>query len=318
MPKKILWALEYALLCLVFALASILPESWLEKLGGALGRFVFRHVGARRQVVLDNLAHAFPDRDVLSLWDLAERIYANLGVNLFAFFALARLTPARIRARVRLENTGYLDGLRAAGEGALLMTGHFGHWELLGAAVSAYGYPTRYLVRTQSNPWADRLQNKIRARAGLGVIRADASVRQLVRHVRSGGFVGVLPDANAGDDGIFVDFLGRPASTPRGLAYFAYKLGCPIIPVFLVRQADGTHVARFHDPLRMDPAWDEQEAVLELTKSFTDVLSGVVREHPDHYFWIHRRWKTRPPAERSAAAAVGTGQDQELDRELTS
>ncbi len=318
MLKKIRWALEYTLLCVVFALASILPESWLEQAGRALGHFIFRHVGARRQVVLDNLAHAFPDRDVLSLWDLAERIYANLGVNLLAFFALARLTPARIRSRVRLEDTEYLDGLRAAGEGALLMTGHFGHWELLGAALSAYAYPTKYLVRTQSNPWADRLQNKIRDRAGLGVIRADASVRQLVRHVRSGGFVGVLPDANAGDDGIFVDFLGRLASTPRGLAYFAYKLKCPIIPVFLVRQADGTHVARFHDPIHVDPAWDVEEAVLELTRTYTDVLAGMVREHPDHYFWIHRRWKTQPRNTSTETAPAAPESGQELDREHTS
>lgn len=312
MPKKILWALEYAFLCLVFALASILPERWLETLGRGLGRFVFRHVGARRQVVLDNLEHAFPERDVLSLWDLAERIYANLGVNIFAFFALARFTPARIRARVRLENTDYLDGLRDAGEGALLMTGHFGHWELLGAAVSAYGYPTKYLVRTQSNPWADRLQNKIRNRAGLGVIRADASVRQLVRHVREGGYVGVLPDANAGDDGVFVDFLGRQASTPRGLAYFAFKLKCPIVPVFLVRQADGTHVARFHDPILADPDWDEPTAILQLTRAYTDVLADMVRAHPDHYFWIHRRWKTRPPGEVPPETGSDDADEQEI------
>ena len=122
MPKKMRWAVEYTLLCVVFALASILPERGLERAGSALGRFVFRHVGARRQVVLDNLAHAFPDRDVLTLWDLAERIYANLGRNIFAFFAMARLTPARIRSRVRLENTDGLDGLRASGQGSLLMT----------------------------------------------------------------------------------------------------------------------------------------------------------------------------------------------------
>ena len=299
--KKIRWAFEYALLCVLFVLASVLPERWLESMGRAIGRFVFRHVGARRQVVLDNLAHAFPERDVVSLWDLAERAYAHLGATLLAFFTLARLTPARIRARVRLDNTAYLEDLHAEGRGALLMTGHFGNWELLGAAVAAYGYPARYLVRTQSNPWVDKLQNKIRERGGLGVIRADASVRQLVRHGRDGGYVGILPDANAGDDGIFVDFLGRRASTPRGLAYFAYKLKCPVIPVFLVRQADGTHVARFHDPIVVDPDWDEQTAILEVTRAATEHLADMVRAHPEQYFWLHRRWKTRPPDERDGA-----------------
>ena len=311
LPRKIRWALEYALLCAVFALASILPERWLESAGRGLGRFVFRHVGLRRNVALDNLSQAFPDRDVVSLWDLAERVYANLGATLFGFFTLARLTPARIRARVRFENTAYLDELRAANKGALLMTGHFGHWELLGAAMSAYGYPAKYLVRTQSNPWVDKLQNRIRERGGLGVIRADASVRQLIRHIRDGGFVGVLPDVNAGDDGIFVEFLGRTASTPRGLAYFAFKLKCPIIPVFLIRQEDGTHVARLHDPIHLDPSWDKDTALYELTRAYTDVLADVIRTYPEHYFWVHRRWKTRPPDERGPSATSAPNPDQE-------
>ena len=311
LPRKIRWALEYGLLCAVFALASILPEKWIAKAGRGMGHFIFRHVGLRRDVVFDNLSQAFPERDVISLWDLAERIYGNLGATLFGFFTLPRLTPARVRTRVRLENTAYLDALRADGKGALLMTGHFGNWELLGAAMTAYGYRAKYLVRTQSNPWVDKLQNKIRERGGLGVIRADASVRQLIRHIRDGGYVGVLPDVNAGEDGIFVEFLGRTASTPRGLAYFAYKLKCPIIPVFLIRQADGTHVARLHEPIHPDPAWDEDTALLELTRAYTDVLSTVIREHPDHYFWIHRRWKTRPPHERGPASAGTPTSDQE-------
>ncbi len=310
--KRIKWALEYALLAAAFALACLLPERWVAASGRALGGFVFKHVGLRRGVVLENLGRAFPDRPPLALWDLAERVYRHLGATLFGFFTLGRLTPARVRARVRLENTGDVDALREAGRGALLMTGHFGHWELLGAAVSAYGYPTRYLVRTQSNPWVDALQNRIRARAGLGVIRADASsVRQLVRHVRDGGFVGILPDVNAGDDGVFVDYLGRQASTPRGLAHFAIKLKCPVIPVFLVRQEDGTHVARFHDPLHPDPDLPHEEAVRALTQAYTDVLADVVRAHPDHYFWVHRRWKTRPPHERGTAAPGGPEPRQE-------
>lgn len=302
--KRIKWALEYVLLRAAFALAGLLPEHRVEAAGRTLGGFIFRHVGLRRAVVLENLGRAFPDLAPAQLRALAERVYRRLGATLFGFFTLGRLSPELIRARVRLENTDALDALRDAGRGALLMTGHFGHWELLGAAVSAYGYPTRYLVRTQSNPWVDTLQNRIRARAGLGVIRADAaSVRQLIRHIRDGGFVGVLPDVNAGDDGVFVEFLGRPASTPRGLAHFALKLGCPIIPVFLVRQTDGTHVARFHPPLLPDPDLPPEEALRALTQAYTDVLAGMVRAHPDHYFWIHRRWKTRPPHERTVAPA---------------
>jgi KDO2-lipid IV(A) lauroyltransferase len=201
---------------------------------------------------------------------------------------------------VDIEGAAYLDVCRRQGHGGLLVTGHFGNWELLGAAIAALGYPISYLIKDQSNPWVNRLQNEIRRRAGIGVIRQGASARHLLYALKRHEFVGILGDQDAGDHGIFVNFLGRRASAFRGVAYFAYRTRCPIIPTFIIRQAGGRHRAVVTAPIEVDPGWDEETAVHVLTQAHTDRLADLVRAHPDQYFWVHRRWKTRPPAERPA------------------
>lgn len=300
MPRRLRWLVEYLFLAALYGVARLLPEALLRRCGRGLGRLAWHLARRRRRVVRDNLAHAFPGWTPAQREATARAAFRQLGETLAEFLLLARWSREEIRRRVRFPDDHPLADLHRAGRGALLASGHFGNWELLGAAVAARGYPLAVVVRTQSNPWVDRLQNRIRERAGLRVIRADASVRHLVRTVRKGGFVAMLPDVNAGDDGVFVDFLGRPASTPRGLAYFAWKLRCPVVTAVLERRPDGCHEAVFAPLLAADTEAPEETAVRDLTQRVADVLAAAVRRRPDHYYWVHRRWKTRPPAERAA------------------
>ena len=293
--KNVRWRLEYAALVAVRTAVRHLPAGGRRSAGRRLGEAAYRFWGYRRGVALAQLQQAFPDWDEAARRDVAVRAYRQIATSLFEFMAMDDFTPERIRELVDLDDPGILEPLRASGRGFIFTTGHFGNFELLGAALTAHGYPLQVVVRQQSNPHVDRLQNAIRARSGVQAIRADGSVRQLVKLLRSGGTAAMLPDVNAGRDGIFVEFLGAPASTPPGLAYFAWKLGCPIVPVFLVRQPDGRHVAHVTPVIEPDPAQDEASAVLALTQAHTDRLAEFVRRHPDHWFWVHRRWKTQPP-----------------------
>ena len=113
--------------------------------------------------------------------------------------------------------------------------------------------------------------------------------------IAGGEFVALLGDQDAGRKGQFVDFLGRPASVNRGVATMAMKARCPIIMAFVFRQPDGSHVMRVEPPLEIDPAWSEEEGIARLTERHTARLEAAVREAPDQYYWIHRRWKTQPP-----------------------
>lgn len=300
LAKKAGWAAEYLLLRTVAVLTSAVPERRIPGVARAMGGFVYHVLRIRRSVVVDNLTHAFGDQmDAAAIADIARRTYTQIATTFIEFFRLPRLGEEGLRARVRLCNADEVRAIRDSGQCALLTTGHFGNWEYLGASMNAYGFPTSFLVKTQSNPWVDRVQNGIRASGGMGVIRQN-QVRRLMEVLRKGEYLGILPDQNAGGEGIFIDFMGRRASASRGLAFLAWKYNCPIVPAVAVRQPDGTHLAVFKPAIWPRPEWDEETAVREMTQAFAAILEEFIREYPDHYFWVHRRWKTRPPQERES------------------
>jgi KDO2-lipid IV(A) lauroyltransferase len=292
--KRIRWWLEYGLLYSLFFVSRLMPERMLLAMGRGLGRLVYHVLQIRRGVVLENLrASLGPDISDARVHELARRFYVNLGMTLMEFFRLHDLSREDILERVHIEGLEHLQACRRRGQSALLTSGHFGNWELLGAVIAAHGYPIRYLIKSQSNPYVDRMQNEIRRRAGIGVIRQGPSVRQLVYTLRRREFVGILADQDGGNQGVFVDFLGREASVFRGPAVFAFRTHSPIIPVAIIREKAARHRVLITPPLEIDESWDEETAVLRLTQSYTDRLASVIRRYPDQYFWVHRRWKTK-------------------------
>jgi KDO2-lipid IV(A) lauroyltransferase len=162
----------------------------------------------------------------------------------------------------------------------------------------ARGYPTTFLVKEQSNPLASRMQNRLRAAGGIEIVKQGPLVaRGVLRALRRGHLVGILPDQNAGRHGVFVDFLGKPASTFKGPAFFAWKANVPIVQGYVRRMPDGTHHAVVEPPIFPDPNAGEEEEVRRLTQLYTKDLERWVRAHPENYYWVHRRWKTQPDAE---------------------
>jgi KDO2-lipid IV(A) lauroyltransferase len=229
------------------------------------------------------------------LREIAHKFYLNLGITLFEFLEFPTLKPADLLTRVRVQGVEHLEQCRRQNQGAIVVSGHFGNWELLAANCAALGFPVSVMVKSQSNPYVDRLQNRIREQVGLKIIRQGTAARQLVHALRDREFVGILGDQDAGNQGEFVTFLGRPASVFRGPAYFAYRTGCPLLTAAIFRQSDGTHLVKFNPPLKVDPSWDEPTAIRELTRRHTRELEDFIRQAPEFYFWVHRRWKTQPP-----------------------
>lgn len=287
--------LDFCLLFLLYQLARPLPRSWLLALGRGVGNLVWRVIGYRRAVVRENLKYAFGDTlDEAAREDLAGAFYRNLGMTLMEFLALPRLGPSDIVDLVRLEGAEHMAAVQTEGRGALFVSAHFGNWEYMGARAAAEGLSVKFLVKTQHNARVDRMQNAIRAKAGVGIIRSDAPLTEMVRALRRGDFIGMLADQDAGSDGVFTDFLGRPASVFRGAAYLSWKLDIPIITSYIFREEDGHHVACIDPPLRPDRNLSEEDAVRIMTEAHVRRLEAAVRRAPDHFFWVHRRWKTRP------------------------
>jgi KDO2-lipid IV(A) lauroyltransferase len=288
--RKFRHGVEYAAVRGALALAGSLPIGVARALGAGAGSLAYA-LGVRRAVSIGNI------RGSLSVTDgeascIARRSYQNLGRSLMEFAAFRRWSSRELLSQVDFDGVENFARAREAGKGAVCVAGHFGNWELLGAAIGALGYPVSFLVGQQTNARVDEVMNDLRRAQGVGIITRTSALRKVLQALRANEFVALLADQDARRGGVMVDFLGRPASTVRGPALFAVRSGCPLIPIFIHREGR-RHRATAEPPIWSDPALDEEAAVVDLTRRHADALSRHVRAHPEGYFWPHRRWKTQ-------------------------
>ena len=261
--------------------------------GAALGELVGR-LGIRRKVARTNLALAFPERPLAEREAILAAHYLEMGRIAAEYGRLARLALAP-EGEVVTGGEG-VDALRElAGRGVLMLSGHMGNFELAAAWLSRYN-PVDFLVKPLGNPAVDARIERLRRAAGVGVISTRGGVKQVFRALRAGHWIAVAADQDAGRHGVFVPFFGRLASTAEGAARIALQTGTPMTLGTMRRQHDGRHLLMF-DPPRQSQGLTDEAAVTELTAWHTALLERRVRETPEQYFWLHRRWKTRPPAE---------------------
>ncbi|HEY2956206.1 MAG TPA: lysophospholipid acyltransferase family protein [Candidatus Eisenbacteria bacterium] len=291
------------LLCRALA-GGVRALSWERSLaaGATLGDLA-RALGLRRRVAEENLARAFPERGAGERDAILRAHYRELGrvtVEYSRLAELARAPRGRVVAAVRGEE--HLEAVR--GRGAILLTGHFGSFELLAAHLGAI-HPVDVVVRPLGNPGVEALIARERSSAGLGTISADRGIRRVYQALRSRRWVAMVADQDARRHGVFVPFLGRPASTATGPARIALGSGAPIVMGFVTREPDGRMCLDVEPPLRIaDPA--ARDAVERLTALHAARLEAWVRKRPEMWFWLHRRWKTapRPEAQPATAAAM--------------
>lgn len=287
--RQIRHAVEYGAVRLTLGMAGTLPIGVARAIGASLGTLAFA-LRIRREVSVENIVRALgvSPREATRI---ARRSYENLGRGFMDFAAFKRWSRDEFLSQVTIEGAEFLSAARKAGHGAVIVASHFGSWEMGGAAMPALGFPTSFVVGEQSNARVDEVTNDLRRAQGSGIITRASALKKVLTALRRNELVGLLADQDARKGGIVVDFLGRPASTVRGPALFAIRARCPIIPLTVHREGK-RHRVVFDAPLWPDPAQDEEASVLQLTRGYSDVLSRRIREHPDEYFWPHRRWKS--------------------------
>jgi len=259
-------------------------------------------LGLRRGVAEDNLARAFPERSAGERATILRAHYRELGRVVAEYARLSELARApRGRVFANVRGLEHFEALR--GRGAILLTGHFGNFELGGAMLGQL-HAVDVVVRPLSNPGVEALLARERERAGLTAIPADRGIRRVYESLRAGRWVAMVGDQDARHHGAFVPFLGRPASTALGPARIALATGAPILMGFVTREPDGRLILDVEPPLEVDdPA--APDAALRLTALHTARLEAHVRERPEMWFWLHRRWKTKPQVAPPPVAATG-------------
>lgn len=281
-------ALRFALICI-----WIIPYSAVVRAGESLGRFVFSVLKIRKRVVLNNLSIAFPEKTTGEQLLIARRAYQFFGRSVFEFIHCTRRPAQFVRSLYTIEGEDCLRHAVQRGRGGLVLSGHFGNWEIIGHVVSGLGYPLSGIARTMRNKTIDRLLSAYRTSMGLNMIPLGISVREMIRRLKNNEFILVLSDQNAGRGGVFVDFFRQKASTPQGAAVISLKMGVPIIFLWVVRLSTGKYRINFKEVDIDHIQGLSQENVFKVTQIYTRLLEEAIRRHPDHYFWMHRRWKSK-------------------------
>jgi len=282
----------------------LLPARVSVWLAGVLGQVAFDVIGFRRKVTLSNLGRRLAGgRSDEEIENIGRRSYMHFGMSVAEFVRVPAVNQDYVDRYIRLDGLEHLDRALEGKKGAVLVTGHFGSWELMGRALVLSGYPMKFIVGVQRNPLVQDMMNDLRRAAGIGVVEPDSLLR-ITRSLRSNSLVAMLSDQDAGPHGVFIDFFGEKASTPQGAARLAMMTGAPVIPGFMVRLGGLRHQVVIEKPIEVPAGLSREEAVMEITRGFTAVIEKYAREYPDHYLWAHRRWKTRPqPSDPEAPGA---------------
>jgi KDO2-lipid IV(A) lauroyltransferase len=265
------------------------PALLLGDLIGILGFSLFR---IRRQVTLANLRKSFGSQYTESQYiRIGSRAYRNFAKSMIEYGLFPSLKRKGLSKFVTMEGREVFKKMKECGKGAVMVTGHFGSWELMGAFIAQDGWPIDYLVGEQHNLKVNNLMNEYRRIFGIGLIELGVAARGVVKAVRGGRMVAMLSDQDAGSDGVIVQFFGRPASTPKGPAAFSIKTGVPLACGFIVREGLKQRIV-IEPPFSIEFSGQKDEDIRRLTQAYTSLLEEYVRRYPDHWFWPHRRWKS--------------------------
>jgi KDO2-lipid IV(A) lauroyltransferase len=302
MPRQIFglqaW-LEYAPFAAFYQLFRRIPLESAVSYGAAIGGLAAKLDHVNRPVAMRNLSIAFPQATRRERLDILTATYRNWGRVAAEWCHFEELTK---------ENIGRLvvpDGIRnlfraqemSRGRGILFLSAHFGNFELLILACSLYGFPITVVQRPLRNPLIAAQINRARERAGNASLARRRAGRSVLRLLQEDRMVGLAVDLDV-RRGAFVDFFSMPACTTEAPAKLSLISGAPMVPGFMVRDgARPRHRIVILPPLELGAEVEHGEAVRLYTQRFTTAFEDMVRRYPDHWNWIHRRWKTRPAGE---------------------
>ena len=281
-----------------------------------LGRCLWRFYGRGRQRALDNLRASFPDRSEEWIVRTGRRSFEQLVMLAIDVLFTPRLvTKHNWRRYSRFKNAEHAKWLMHERKGLLMVTGHYGNFEIIGYMMGLFGFDIYSIARPLDNKYLNRYLYGVRRRRGQKLIDKKGAAKLMPRIIAEGSTLGFIADQDAGKKGLFVDFFGRKASTYRSIGLLAIAYNLPIV-VGYSRRIDSKFLFELGVTRIIFPnEWVDKDDPLEwVTAEYTRAIETFVREDPTQYWWLHRRWKTRPRVKADggepAAASVPQGVEQ--------
>jgi KDO2-lipid IV(A) lauroyltransferase len=260
-----------------------------------MGWAAFYLMKSKRLRALRQLEMAFGhEKSSSDIHRIARQVFANFGGFAADALLIPRLMDNGIHKLITAEGLEHLDGLARSNQGAILLTAHFGNWELLGAWIAKRGYKVKVIGAPNNNPWINRMIADARNRAGYHSIERGNHTREILRAFAAGYSIGVLIDEDTKVDGVFVKFFKQWAYTPVGPIRLALKYGLKIIPVFIRLKSDRTYHIEVKNPLPLVCTGDKSRDMIVNTQMCSDVCEEIIRQYPDQWLWMMRRWKRQP------------------------
>jgi len=283
------------LLEMLFRLLGLIPRKWAFRLCNCLGHLLFLADKKHREIVLNNLTRAFGrEKNRYEIKMLAKQVFKNALQTVFEIGWSLNLDEKRLMEYFTIEGRSHIKNAYEKGQGVLVLTGHFGNWELLSVVGAMLAYPLSVLYRPLDLKPLDRFFVKFRTRFGGKLIPLKRSMFDILKSLGRSEMVVLLMDQNVDwYEGVFVDFMGHRACTNKGLALIALKTKAPVIPAFLVREKEG-FTAKFLPEIPLIISGDKTRDVEDNTRQYNQVIESFLRRYPDQWFWLHQRWKTRP------------------------
>ena len=276
-------------------LTARIPLSAALAIGSALGWFYGSVIRYHRRDALDALRRSCPEKNEQEIQSIINRMYKNLGMNQFELLRLAGGAIDETNDRITVVGKEIVDQALQRGKGVLIMSAHFGNWDFLPMfSAKKQRYPVTIISKEIKNKTINGIWMLMRKQVGVNIIPNHNSARAALRVLRRNELLGFILDQNRPRDaGIFVDFFGRPACTSPGLAILSAQTQAPVVPVFIHRTSDGNHLLQVF-PMLEPPPDRETETIRKTTQEYTKIIEDQIRQHPEQWIWLHRRWKTRP------------------------
>ena len=274
--------------------ASGLSMAKRVRIGRALGWLMGTLVRHRRGLIMEALARSFPEKSRKELSVVADGVYRHMGLLVMECLSFPTQPPEVFQGLVDYHGVEHVEAAKAKGRGVLILMGHIGNWELMGLGVAKHLPHLNIIAKTQHNSGFDAFWRASRARMGISMLPVRNSYKDCLRALGRGETVSLPIDQNMRRRrGIFVDFFGEKACTTPGLAYLAEHSRAPVVPIYIIRKPDGRHDLHYLPAL--PPPADRCDATIqEATQAYTKILEDIIRQHPEQWLWMHKRWRTRP------------------------
>jgi Kdo2-lipid IVA lauroyltransferase/acyltransferase len=309
--KTINHDVQYLIFIFLSRLFSLFPVTWATWSGKTLGALFYKLDQRHRKVALDNLNATYGSKlSAIEIEQIAKASFKHLGISVIEMFRLKMANKNQFLNKVSIEGMEHYQEAIKKGKGLVFIGAHFGNWELLAIVISLLFQKGFIIARKLDNPRIHKKIEELRTFTGNRIIDKNDAFWEMIKLLKNGELVGVLMDQNVDrKEGVFVPFLGRPACTNKGLALVLLKTKTPMVPIFMVRNPNGTFKVIVKPEIPLIQTGKLKNDVLQNTAQITLAIEEIVRQYPEQWLWMHRRWKTQiEPSGQSIRNEPGYGE----------